>query len=347
MRRMILGLVALAVLPAVGNGEDRIRPAIERSLPLLERAAAGSAENRECFTCHSQGLPVLALSEARRAGLKIDEAAFQRQIDHTYAHLERNREKYATGEGTGGKVDTAGYAIWTISEGGRAADETTAAVAEFLLSFQSADEHWSCSSHRPPSEASHFTTTYLALRGLAAYGTESQHDRIVVRQQAARDWLIATEPQDNEDRVFRLWALELSGAGPDLIAAAAQDLISRQRPDGGWSQLDDGESDAYATGTALVALHRTKSIMATDACYQRGVEFLLSAQLDDGSWHVVSRSEPFQTYFETGFPHGKDQFISTAASAWATLALLAACPAEKTAGPADNGDSASESPAAP
>src|SRR5262245_41305717 len=135
MRHMLLGLVVLSVLPTVGSGQDRIRPAIERSLPLLERAAAGSADNRECFTCHSQGLPVLALSEARQAGFKIDEAAFQRQIDHTYAHLERNREKYAKGEGTGGKADTAGYALWTLTAGGRAADETTADVAEFLLSF--------------------------------------------------------------------------------------------------------------------------------------------------------------------------------------------------------------------
>ena len=56
--------------------------------------------------------------------------------------------------------------------------------------------------------------------------------------------------------------------------------------------------------------------------YQRGLKFLLASQLEDGSWHVRSRSKPFQTYYESGFPHGKDQFISMAASSWATLALL-------------------------
>jgi len=55
---------------------------------------------------------------------------------------------------------------------------------------------------------------------------------------------------------------------------------------------------------------------------RRGVEYLLSTQLDDGSWHVVTRAEPIQKYFESGFPHGKDQFISMAASGWTTLALL-------------------------
>jgi hypothetical protein len=63
-----------------------------------------------------------------------------------------------------------------------------------------------------------------------------------------------------------------------------------------------------------------------DPVYRRGVGFLLKTQLADGSWLVHSRSKPFQTYFESGFPHGKDQFISMAASAWATTALALACP---------------------
>ena len=63
--------------------------------------------------------------------------------------------------------------------------------------------------------------------------------------------------------------------------------------------------------------------------YQRGVKFLLGDQLEDGSWHVRSRSKPFQTYYESGFPHGKDQFISMHASSWATLALLLTHSAER------------------
>jgi hypothetical protein len=39
---------------------------------------------------------------------------------------------------------------------------------------------------------------------------------------------------------------------------------------------------------------------------------------------VTSRSTPVQPYFESGFPHGKDQFISIAASNWATMALILA-----------------------
>ena len=44
-------------------------------------------------------------------------------------------------------------------------------------------------------------------------------------------------------------------------------------------------------------------------------------QLADGSWYVHSRSVPLQPYFESDFPHGHDQWISAAATAWSSRAL--------------------------
>ncbi|GIW92800.1 MAG: hypothetical protein KatS3mg110_0841 [Pirellulaceae bacterium] len=86
------------------------------------------------------------------------------------------------------------------------------------------------------------------------------------------------------------------------------------------------EPDAYATGTALVALRIAGGVSRDQAAYQAGVRFLLRTQVEDGTWHVASRSQPFQTYFETGFPYGPDQWISLAATSWAVTALALACP---------------------
>ena len=131
----------------------------------------------------------------------------------------------------------------------------TDAVAEYLLKKDESRDHWRGSSNRPPSEASEFTTTYLALRALAAYGKEAQKDRIAARVEKARQWLEATPPKDTEDRVFRLLALRAASSPEEPIRKAAEDLLATRRDDGGWSQLDGGKSDAYATGSALVALH--------------------------------------------------------------------------------------------
>src|SRR5262249_43124628 len=150
------------------------------------------------------------------------------------------------------------------------------------------------------------------------------------RLQRIRTWLEKTPADDTEDRVFRLWALQRVGAEGTTVQTAARELVKTQRPDGGWSQLDTMDSDAYATGTALAALHEAAGLATDDPIYQQGVKYLLGAQLADGTWHVRTRSSPFQTYFESGFPHGKDQFISLAATGWATTALaLTLPPAER------------------
>ena len=48
---------------------------------------------------------------------------------------------------------------------------------------------------------------------------------------------------------------------------------------------------------------------------------MLKTQFADGSWFVRSRSLPIQPHFESGFPFGRDQFISAAGTNWAAMAL--------------------------
>jgi hypothetical protein len=270
------------------------------------------------------------MATARSRGFPISEEEFQKHLRFIADFLDGNRANYLKGRGQGGQVDTAGYALWTLELGAWKPDQTTAAVAEYLLLHHKDLDHWRGTSNRPPSEASSFTVNYLAVRALQTFGTAEQKGRIDERLRAVRGWLAKTPARDTEDRVFRLWALQRVGADPRDIQAAARELLKAQRPDGGWAQLDKMTADAYATGTALVALHQAAGLATSDPAYRRGLDYLLATQRDDGTWHVRSRSRPFQIYFESGFPHGKDQFISLAASSWATTALaLALPPAER------------------
>jgi len=77
-----------------------------------------------------------------------------------------------------------------------------------------------------------------------------------------------------------------------------------------------------------VALRQAGALAVTDPAYQRGQQFLLKTQLEDGSWYVRGRAVPLQPDFEGGFPHGHDQWISAAATNWAAMALIAAAPSE-------------------
>lgn len=303
-----------------------VRAAVEKALPLLAKGAAGHVEQRTCFGCHNQAFPALALTAARARGFTVDADALAAQAEHISAFLETNVEQYRQGKGTGGQADTAGYALFTLAALGHAPDETTAAVAEYLLKYQADRDHWRTTSNRPPSEASSFTTTFLAARGLNAFATEDQKGRVAKKLKQVRAWLLTAEAADTEDRVFRLLTLKEVGADPLFVRAAADDLAKRQRTDGGWAQKAGMASDAYATGSVLVTLHEAGGMRADDPRYRRGVAFLVRTQRSDGSWYVKSRSKPFQPYYESGFPHGADQFISVTASGWATAALALSLP---------------------
>ena len=123
-----------------------------------------------------------------------------------------------------------------------------------------------------------------------------------------------------------IWAQIPSSSHDRRIKA----LLQEQRQDGGWSQLPSLESDSYATGQALVALHEA-GISAGNPAYQKGVAFLLKTQLADGSWLVKTRSQAFQPYFESGYPHAHDQWISAAGASWATTALAIAARTKRLA----------------
>jgi hypothetical protein len=332
---------------------ETIRAAVVKALPLLVKASADEyPKQRDCFSCHNQAVPAVALALARQRGFTVDAQTLRAIAEHTEADLNAAVDDYRKGKGQPGGVIRAGYALWTLEAAGWAPDETTAAVAHYLTVVPGQRDHWHAYSDRPPSESSDFTATSLAIRGLLAFAPPANQKSAPWRNRALK-WLDQAKPRETEDRAFGLWSLKQAGASPMAIAAAARDLLQAQRPDGGWSQLDPSAepakstldkdkaqdagsraaavarakgSDAYATGLALVALHQAGGVPTDLPAYRRGLDFLIRTQRDDGSWFVKSRSRPFQPYFESGFPHGPDQFISMAASGWAVAALALACP---------------------
>ncbi|HLK18164.1 MAG TPA: prenyltransferase/squalene oxidase repeat-containing protein, partial [Bryobacteraceae bacterium] len=140
------------------------------------------------------------------------------------------------------------------------------------------------------------------------------------RIQKAAAWLKAAQPVSTEDRNMQLLGLTWAKVDRASLEKPLKDLIALQRADGGWAQTPYLASDAYGTATVLYTMHEL-GVSASDPAYRRGVNYLLRTQLADGSWHVASRAPKFQPYFQSGFPHDHDQWISSAATAWAAVAL--------------------------
>jgi ankyrin repeat protein len=324
-RRLTTCLVATQPT-AVPANPLALRAAVARSMPLLQSSAGTWFDRRACSSCHHQGLGLLAVTVARERGFSVDEPLFQRQMALTMRPSPNWLEKAQLGELSINEPIGQSYRMIGVGGAGGTATPVTDAVVHLLAGKQHVSGQWPSASHRPPLEDSAFTATATTIRALRLFRPERRKADIEARIVRARRWLGQARPESTEDRVMQMLGLSWSGVPAYDLRKLADALLTQQRSDGGWAQLPTRGSDAYATGQVLVTLNQAARLPLTHAAIQRGLAYLLASQDPDGSRHVPTRRtvSEGQTYFESGYPHGQDQFISYAGAAWATMALALA-----------------------
>ena len=307
------------------NGRDRLIPDFVRnSLSLLAKQSDIFIRTAGCNSCHSQSLPSAALGLARDYGLTSTKTF--PQLPETMTPPVEQLMDF---------VIVAPAIAWELFDAGMNHEprtQRTDAIVRYLMALQTAEGGWNIpESRRPPMNSGKIQTAALAIYAIKNYAPEAEKlscEKAIAR---AVGWLQEAAPVTNQDHAFRLLGLAWGGAPASAIREEAKSLATLQRADGGWSQLPALNSDAYATGEALFALGSAGGMNVGDTVFRKGVDYLLSTRASDGSWHVKTRSIWLQPYLETGFPYGRDQFISTAGTAWATLALtLTAEPAKQS-----------------
>jgi len=330
----------VALLPNSPAGEDRPntsltlanetrdpRQAVGKAVALLQTSSFEFFKQSGCVSCHHQYLSAMAVRAARDRGLAVDERGWAEQMRAARFASDGGRERLLQRIDAPGSPEGTSYALFGMAASNYAPDQTTDALVFSLAAEQNLDGSWSLVGGlavglaRPPIEDQDIARTAMALRSLQLYGPPGRKAELQGRIEKAGRWLLKAKPRTTEEQNMQLLGLKWAGAEQQVIEKLAQALRSAQRGDGGWGQNSNLLSDAYATGQALYALHEAAGLSAQDVAYQRGVRYLLTTQLDDGSWHVRSRAPKFQPYFESGFPHGQDQWISSAATAWASMAL--------------------------
>jgi ankyrin repeat protein len=300
-----------------------VRGALERSIPLLQKTGSIFTQKASCVSCHHNTLTAMTMATSRSHGFTVDDQIARDQLKSIADFIEVWRERALQGVGIPGEADTLGYFLLALASENYPPNAGTDAMARFMLSRQWPDGRWRAFSHRPPIESSDIPVTANSLRSLQVYAPKAQRAKYEASVKNAADWLMKAQPETTQDRAFQLLGLGWAGVKADnqVIQKGVSTLLREQHSDGGWSTLSTIASDAYATGQALVALRQAGGVSTTDPAYKRGIDFLLKTQLEDGSWYVKSRALPIQPYFESGFPHGHDQWISAAATNWASMAL--------------------------
>lgn len=289
-------------------------PGPQKALELLERSNETFFQESGCPACHHSSLLSLAASHAPKAGLKPN-------ADLVQARAARLRGMMAAFTPTNlqmvplpGSIDTAMYVLLEAKALNITDSPDFDHLARYLYAQQmSAGFFTQRGVSRFPIEESDIHRTALAVYTLSSFPHIVDSARLT---QATR-WLAAQPVKNIDEAAMKLLGLAWGRAPRQDINAAANSLAKLQLADGSFE-------DPYFTGLAIFALREGAAWPASHKVITRAAAWLKTHQLPDGSWFQSSRAPKFQPYFESGFPHGHNQWISAAATSWAILGLVEA-----------------------
>jgi ankyrin repeat protein len=313
---------AAPVKPIGNHQAPELKEALAKSIGLLQSVSANFMKTGGCVSCHAQNLTGMAVQAARLNRVKVDETVSVGQAKSVGLSWSGFEQPFLQRMDSPGGTDDMEYSLVQMAADGVVAGRTIDAMIHNLAARQRGEGNWHNApiGNRAPMEDTDFARTAMAVRSLRIYGPPSRKAEFDRRIGRASAWLQSANPLSTEDHNMQLLGLLWAGKQASQLQNQLGGLTALERADGGWSQTSSLASDAYATGQVLFTLHEL-GVPASDTAYRRGVEYLLRTQFHDGSWHVISRAVKFQPYFQSGFPHGQDQWISAAGTAWAAMGL--------------------------
>jgi Squalene-hopene cyclase C-terminal domain len=340
--RLWVGLSVLALLAAsmgpVHSAPPRTvttppqgRKSVERGLGFLEKDAVKWRKEHQCATCHHGTMTVWALSEARSQGYEIPADTLAETVKWTKSRLLERIDLPRDPRPGWKMVSTPAIYLALMARTVPKQDAVSAddlkRITGHLLRHQEADGSWAWSSapaknRPPPFFESDEVATLLACMALGSQVPTDPKEKSKVRDALgkAAAWLAKTRPSDTtQAAAVRLLFKVQAGGSAKTLQPEIERFLRRQNPDGGWGQLRDAPSDAYATGQALYVLSLA-GVKNDRTEVQRGVTLLVASQKKDGSWPMKSRAHPGATASKNPVP------ITYFGSAWATLGLIRSLP---------------------
>jgi len=144
------------------------------------------------------------------------------------------------------------------------------------------------------------------LQHYALPGRKAEFSKQVER---GRQWLWTVKPQNNENRVYQLLGLAWSGESALKLQPLAKALVSEQRPDGGVAIAGHRER-CICDSSGCVCLEKLPPAWRTPMPAVERDNGSAGEPTRNGTWHGAPPRIPFQPTMNSGFPHGKDSWIS-------------------------------------
>lgn len=326
------GMATTRANPPQADATDQlVRIAAERGLAFLQADAVKWKKDRQCATCHHGTLTVWALSEAQSQGYAVPAETRAEMVEWAKSRVLERIDLPRDSRPGWSMVNSSALNLSVMAVALPKQDaispEELKRMAGHLLRHQEADGSWSWASapaknRAPPFFESDEVATRLAWLGLSRQVPVDSKESSEASEARARAqaWLAKSEPNDTtQAAALRLMGHVVAGEPAEKLQPEIDQFMLRQNPDGGWGQLKDAPSDAYATGQALYFLGLA-GVKIDRPEIRRGVSCLVTTQQEDGSWPMKSRSHPGATPSKNLTP------ITYFGSAWGTLGLMRAVP---------------------
>ena len=176
----------------------------------------------------------------------------------------------------------------------------------------------------PPTWESRETLALWACLAWEPHVPADPHEAAADRasREKAAEWLRQAKPTETMQAIgLRLLLDVRTGKSAEQLQPGIDRLLGRQNSDGGWSQVKDIPSDAYATGQVLWVLSFA-GVKNDRPEIERAISFLSANQRDDGSWPMTCRNHVGADTSRQRNPVPITYF----GSAWATLGLVRLVP---------------------
>lgn len=310
---------------------QQARKAVERGLDFMQKDAIQWRKDKECSTCHHGTMTVWALSEAKSQGYAVPAESLAANVKWTKDRLLEKIDLPRDKRPGWSMVNTPALYLSMMAQSVPKQDAISAdelkRIGGHLLRHQETDGSWAWSSappvNRPPPvfESDEVATLlgYMALGPQVPADLKVKSDIRDARDRAAA-WLAKSKPNETTQAAALRLLVKVRAAEPaKSLQAEIDKFVALQNKDGGWGQLKEAPSDAYATGQALYILSLA-GVKNDKPEIRRAVTFLVDTQKEDGSWVMKRRGHPGVTPSKNVIP------ITYFGSAWGTLGLMRSVP---------------------
>jgi outer membrane protein OmpA-like peptidoglycan-associated protein len=273
--------------PDIANWPKTPIYAAQRGIEWLETATVQWQSQHQCFGCHVQGQVIMGFSVAKTHNYVVNASCTKKLVDFM---VDPGNVPDAN---TPLQFAAMALAYYDQAEG-KQHDAVLLRDADYTIEQNMKDTGEIVPSHdEPPIDQGSFMTTGNTVFALTEAYAESGSARYLQAADRGLNFIAASEPVTNQDKVFKVIALSRFGS-PEQRQVADQvvrQLVSEQNSDGGWrTNASKTDSNALPTGQVLYAFKQA-GVSVTSNEFARGVAYLLKNQQGDGSWPADTNSD--------------------------------------------------------